>query len=147
VTQKLTQFWHNRLTFESSLADRLRTYLTTGNFDNGGFTNPESLNTYMARLSYQADLNNDIILDLLEYRLPAFDDRVVSPSFPGFSLSNVLTANSPYFDTGRFPVWKPAPSSNWKCIGCWRGRWLLSERVRLQVAYGTGGNPIRYNWI
>jgi len=101
----------------------------------------------MAR-PYQADLNNDIILDLLEYRLPAFDDRVVSPSFPGFSLSNVLTANSPYFDTGRGSIsrfGKPAPSSKLKCIGCWRGLdWLLSEMVRLQVAYGTGGgNPIK----
>jgi len=64
VTQKLTVLAHlTRLAFESSFTgkDRLRTYLTTGNFDNGGFTNPE-LNTYMARLSYQADLNNDIIL-------------------------------------------------------------------------------------
>ncbi len=37
-----------RLGLQSSFTgqDRLRMFLTTGNFDNGGFTNPESFNTY-----------------------------------------------------------------------------------------------------
>jgi hypothetical protein len=140
-----------RLGLETSFTgkDRLRTYLTTGNFDNGGFTNPEALNTYMARLSYQADLNNDVILDLLEYRLPAFDDRVVFSVIPfGFSLSNVLSANSPYFDTGRGSISRFGEASPIFKIGGVLDAgvgvdWLLSERVRLQVAYGTGnsGDP------
>jgi len=140
-----------RLGLETSFTgkDRLRTYLTTGNFDNGGFTNPESLNTYMARLSYQADLNNQVILDLLEYRFPAFNDRVVFSVIPfGFSLSNVLSANSPYFDTGRGSISRFGEASPIFRIGGVLDAgagvdWLISDRVRLQVAYGTGnsGNP------
>jgi hypothetical protein len=140
-----------RLGLETSFTgkDRLRTYLTTGNFDNGGFTNPESLNTYMARLSYQADLDNQVILDLLEYRFPAFNDRVVFSVIPfGFSLSNVLTANSPYFDTGRGSISRFGEASPIFRIGGVLDAgagvdWLISDRVRLQVAYGTGnsGNP------
>ncbi|OKH25166.1 S-layer protein [Hydrococcus rivularis NIES-593] len=126
--------------------DRLRLYLTTGNFDNGGFTNPESLNTYMARLSYQAGLENQVILDELEYRFPIFDDRVVISAIPfGFSLSNVLSANSPYFDLGRgsisrfgqlnpiFRLGSPLDAG----VGI---DWLIAEPLRLQVAYGTANS-------
>ncbi len=123
--------------------DRLRTYLTTGNFDNSGFTNPESLNTYMARLSYQADLDNQVILDLLEYRFPILDDNVVITVIPfGFSLSNVLTANSPYFDIGRGAISRFGEQSPIFRLGGVLDAgagfdWLISDRVRLQVAYGT----------
>ncbi len=142
-----------RLGLETSFTgkDRLRTYLVTGNFDNGGFTNPESLNTYMARLSYQAGLENQVILDLLEYRVPAFGDRVVFSVIPyGFRLSNVLTANSPYFDTGRGAIsFFGEASPVFKIGGVLDAGvgfdWLLSDQMRLQVAYGTGesGNPIQ----
>ncbi|WAK74720.1 hypothetical protein AP9108_33355 [Arthrospira sp. PCC 9108] len=63
----------------------------------------------MALLSYQTDSNNQLFLDYLEYRFPAFNNRVVFTVRPvGFSLSNVLTANSPFFDSGRghFPLWR-----------------------------------------
>jgi len=140
-----------RLGLETSFTgkDRLRTYLVSGNFDNGGFTNAESLNTYMARLSYQAGLNNEVILDLLEYRFPAFGDRVVFSVIPfGFSLSNVLSANSPYFDVGRGAISRFGEESPIFRLGGVLDAgagfdWLISEKVRLQVAYGTGssGNP------
>ena len=124
--------------------DRLRTYLTTGNFDNGGFTNAQSLNTYMSRLSYQAGLENQVILDLLEYRFPIFDDRVVISAIPfGFSLSNVLTANSPYFDTGRGAISRFGEASPIFKIGGVLDAgvgfdWLIADPLRLQLAYGTG---------
>ncbi|NEO97917.1 MAG: iron uptake porin [Symploca sp. SIO2E9] len=123
--------------------DRLRTFLTTGSFDNGGFTNAESLNTYMARLSYQADLDNKVILDLLEYRFPILDDRVVLSVIPfGFSLSNVLSANSPYFDTGRGSISRFGEATPILKIGGVMDAgagfdWLIADQLRLQFAYGT----------
>jgi hypothetical protein len=137
-----------RLGLETSFTgkDRLRTYLVTGNFDGGGFTSAESLNTYMARLSYQAGLENDVILDLLEYRFPAFNDRVVFSVIPfGFSLSNVLSANSAYFDTGRGSISRFGEASPiFKLGGVLDAGagfdWLFAKNARLQVAYGTGGS-------
>jgi hypothetical protein len=126
--------------------DRLRLYLTTGNFDNGGFTNPKSLNTYMARLSYQAGLENQVILDELEYRFPVFDDRVVISVIPfGFSLSSVLSANSPYFDVGRgsisrFGQLNPILRLGGPLDAGVGVDWLIAEPVRLQVAYGTANS-------
>ncbi len=140
-----------RLGLQASFSgeDRLRMFLTTGNFDNGGFTNPESLNTYSPRLSYQAGLENQVILDILEYRFPAFNDRVAFyASTFGFSLSNVLTANSPYFDIGRGAVSRFGQLNPIFRIGGAMDAgvgfdWLIADPVRLQVAYGTrdSGNP------
>ena len=123
--------------------DRLRMFLTTGNFDDGGFTQPESLNTYMARLGYQAGLNNDVFLDILEYRFPLFDDKVVISAIPfGFNLSSVLSANSPYFDVGRGALSRFGQLNPLLRIGGPMDAgvgvdWLIAEPVRLQVAYGT----------
>lgn len=138
--------------------DRLRMYLTTGNFgfgdpnipgSGGGFTNPRSLNTYMARLGYQAGYNNQVILDILEYRFPAFNDRVAFyASTFGFALSNVLTANSPFFDIGRgsvsrFGQLNPILRIGGAMDGGIGFDWLIADPLRLQVAYGTrnSGNP------
>ncbi len=134
-----------RLGLQTSFSgkDRLRTYLTTGNFDNGGYTNAQSLNTYMARFSYQADLDNQVILDLLEYRVPILDDKVVVSVIPfGFSLSNVLSANSPFFDTGRGSISRFGEASPIFKIGGVLDAgagvdWLISKQFRLQLAYGT----------
>lgn len=123
--------------------DRLRLLLATGNFDNGGFTNAESLNTYMARFGYQADLDNEIFLDLLEYRFPAFDDQVAFYAAPfGFALSNVLTSNSPFFDIGRGSVSRFGQLNPIFRIGGPMDAgvgfdWLIADPLRLQVAYGT----------
>ncbi len=137
-----------RIGLETSFTgkDRLRTYLVTGNFDNGGFTNAESLNTYMARLAYQADLDNQVILDLVEYRFPILSDRVAISVIPfGFSLSRVLSANSPYFDTGRGSISSFGQESPiFKLGGVLDAGvgfdWLISDKIRLQVAYGTGNS-------
>ncbi len=123
--------------------DVLRTYLTTGDFDDGGFTNPESLNTYMARFSHQAGLNNQVFLDLLEYRFPAFNDKVVFSVIPfGFELSSVLSANSPYFDTGRGSISRFGQLNPILRIGGPMDAgvgfdWTIADPLRLQVAYGT----------
>ncbi|MGK7949333.1 MAG: iron uptake porin [Xenococcaceae cyanobacterium] len=129
--------------------DRLRTFLVTGNFNDGGFTNPESLNTYMTRLGYQAGLDNDVFLDILEYRFPIFNDKVVVSVIPyGFSLSSVLTANSPYFDIGRGSISRFGQLSSIYRIGGVLDAgvgfdWLINEELRFQVAYGTAdsGDP------
>ncbi|MDJ0691431.1 MAG: iron uptake porin [Xenococcaceae cyanobacterium MO_188.B32] len=147
-----TVFTHfTRLGLQTSFTgkDRLRAFLTTGNFADGGFTNPESLNTYMARLGYQADIDNDVFLDILEYRFPAFDDKVVFyVSTFGFALSNVLTANSPYFDIGRGAISRFGQLNPIFRIGGVMDAgvgfdWAISEPVRLQFAYGTrdSGDP------
>ncbi|MBE9169081.1 carbohydrate porin [Pleurocapsales cyanobacterium LEGE 06147] len=136
--------------------DRLRMFLTTGNFGfgdpdvpGGGFTNPRSLNTYMARLGYQAGYENQVILDILEYRFPAFNDRVAFyASTFGFALSNVLTANSPFFDIGRGSVSRFGQLNPILRIGGAMDAgvgfdWLIADPLRLQVAYGTrdSGDP------
>ena len=135
-----------RIGLQSSFTgkDRLRMFLTTGNFDNGGFTNPESFNTYMARLGYQADLDNNLILDQLEYRFPILSDRVVVSVIPeGFSLSSVITANSPYFDIGRGSISRFGQLNPILRIGGVLNSgvgadWLITDGLRLQAAYGVG---------
>jgi hypothetical protein len=122
--------------------DRLRLELATGNFNDRGFANPDSVNTDMALLSYQAGLDNQIELNKLEYRFAALNDRVVFTLRPvGFSLSSVLTANSPYFDAGRGAISRFAEASPLFKIGNLDAGvgfdWLVSDTVRLQVAYGT----------
>ena len=123
--------------------DRLRMYLTTGNFDDGGFTNPEAFNTYSPRFSYQAGLENQVFLDIIEYRFPAFNDRVAFyASGFGFSLSNVLTANSPFFDIGRGSVSRFGQLNPIFRIGGPMDAgvgvdWLITEPIRFQAAYGT----------
>jgi len=134
-----------RLGLQTSFSgqDRLRMFLTTGNFDDGGFTSPEAFNTYSPRFSYQAGLENQVVLDILEYRFPAFNDRVAFyASGFGFSLSNVLTANSPFFDIGRGSVSRFGQLNPIFRIGGPMDAgvgfdWLIAEPIRLQVAYGT----------
>ncbi len=140
-----------RLGLQSSFTgkDRLRMFLTTGNFDDGGFTNLSSLNTYMARLGYQAGLESDVFLDIVEYRFPAFNDKVAFyGSTFGFALSNVLTANTPFFDIGRGSVSRFGQLNPILRIGGAMEAglgfdWSIAEPVRLQAAYGTrdSGNP------
>ncbi len=129
--------------------DVLRTFLTTGNFNNGGFTNPESFNTYMARFSFQSGLENNVFLDRVEYRFPAFNDRVVFSVIPyGFNLSSVLSANSPYFDIGRGSISRFGQLNPILRIGGAMDTgvgfdWAIADPIRLQVAYGTrnSGDP------
>ena len=140
-----------RLGLQSSFMgkDRLRMFLTTGNFNDGGFTNIGSLNTYMARLGYQAGLENDFFVDILEYRLPVLDDKLVLyGSTFGFALSNVLTANSPFFDVGRGSISRFGQLNPILRIGGAMEAglgfdWSISDPIRLQAAYGTrdSGNP------
>lgn len=126
--------------------DRLRIGFVSGNFENRGLAgtleNPGLGD--MALLSYQSDTNDQLFLDYLEYRFPAFNNRVVFTVRPvGFSLSNVLTANSPFFDSGRGAISRFGEGSPLFKIGALDGGagfdWLVTDKVRLQVAYGTRG--------
>lgn len=122
--------------------DRLRMELAGGNFDNLGFASPDALNTNTVLLSYQAGTNNNIQLAMAEYRFAAFGDRAVFTFRPvGFSLSSVLSANSPYFDTGRGSISRFGEANPVFKIGALDAGLgmdlLLGNRARLQVAYGT----------
>lgn len=137
--------------------DRLRVGLVAGNFANSGFRgNPteddpiSGLGTDMALLSFQADSENEFDLDVLEYRFATLGDRVVVTLRPvGFSLSSVLTANSPYFDNGRGSISRFSEATPILKIGNLDAGvgfdWLVTNRLRLQVAYGTrdANNPSR----
>lgn len=136
-----------RLQFVTSFTgkDRLRLQLATGNFGNNGYAGRQSLGTDMARLSFQTDLDNNIQLDLLDYRFAAWGDRVVLTVRPvGFDLSSVLTANSPFFDTGRGAISRFAEGNPLFKLAALDGGvgadWLLWDRGRLQLAYGTGNS-------
>ena len=129
--------------------DRLRIELGAANFSSsnfksspGGFANPQSFYTDMAILSYQTNTDDELQIFKLEYRFPAFDDRVVFTFRPvNFSLNSVLTANSPYFDAGRGSISRFTDSSPIFKIGRLDSGlgfdWLVTDKVRLQVAYGT----------
>ncbi len=121
--------------------DRLRLELSSGNFGDRGFANPESFNTDMALLSYQGGFGDRVVLDKLEYRFAVSDRAVVTFRPVGFSLSSVLTANSGYFDAGRGALSRFAEASPIFKIGSLDAGagvdLLLSDRVRLQAAYGT----------
>ncbi len=122
--------------------DVLRVGFATGNFDNRGFANPQSLNTNMSLLSYQTDLDNKIQLNSLEYRFTGFGDRVVFTLKPvGFRLDTVLSPNSTYSDPGQGAISRFAEVNPVFRIGNLDAGigldWLVSDKVRLQFAYGT----------
>ncbi|MDJ0557051.1 MAG: iron uptake porin [Microcoleaceae cyanobacterium MO_207.B10] len=128
--------------------DRLRLELGSANFSSGGlptpgaFAGPRSFNTDMAIVSYQTNTDDEFQIFKLEYRFPAFGDRVVFTFRPvNFSLNSVLTANSPYFDAGRGSISRFTDSSPLFKIGRLDSGlgfdWLITDKVRLQVAYGT----------
>ncbi|NER40175.1 MAG: iron uptake porin [Oscillatoria sp. SIO1A7] len=121
--------------------DRLRVELATGNLQNRGFANRDVSATDMSLLSFQAGANNIIGLSKLEYRF-ALGDRLVLTFRPvGFSLSSILTANSPYFDAGRGALSRFAEANPVFKIGRLDGGlgfdWLVADKVRLQFAYGA----------
>lgn len=128
--------------------DRLRLTLSAGNFEGFGFGSPDVLNTNTALLSFQENTNNSIQLSSLEYRFPAFNNHVVFTVKPvGFSLSSVLTANAPFFDSGRGAISRFGEANPVFKIGALDAGfgmdWLLGNRARLQLAYGArnGDDP------
>jgi hypothetical protein len=133
--------------------DRLRLELAASNFNGLGFADPTVLNTFTSLLSYQSDTGNSIQLSSLEYRFAGFNNRVVFTLKPvGFSLSNVLSANSPYFDTGRGAISRFGEANPIFKIGALDAGigfdWLLSDRVRLQFAYGaSNGNDSQEGFL
>jgi hypothetical protein len=134
----------SRLQFVTSFygKDRLRLELESGNFDRFHFGEPDVLNTNTALMSFQSSTGNDELLSMLEYRFATLGDRVVFTVRPvGFSLSSVLTANSPFFDSGRGSISRYGEASPIFKIGALDAGvgmdWLISDRVRLQVAHGS----------
>ncbi len=103
----------------------------------------------MARLGYQAGLESNVFVDIIEYRLPTFNDQVVFyGAANGFALSNVLTANSPFFDIGRGSISRFGQLNPILRIGGAMDAgvgfdWSIIDGLRLQAAYGTrdSGDP------
>ncbi|MBL1179378.1 MAG: carbohydrate porin [Pantanalinema sp. GBBB05] len=121
--------------------DVLRVGLSSANFAGGGFANPNALNTRMALLSFQGELNNHVYLDSLEYRFAVSDRLVVIVQPEGFGLSNVLSPNSIFADAGQGAVSRFAEFNSLLRIGNLDAGvgfdWLISDHWRLQFAYGT----------
>lgn len=132
-----------QLQIASSLTGRdvLRVGLSSANFAAGGFANPNALNTRMALLSFQGELNNQVYLDSLEYRFAVSDRLVVIVQPEGFGLSSVLSPNSIFADAGqaaisRFTEFNPVLRIGNLDAGIGFD-WLISDKWRLQFAYGT----------
>ncbi|MGJ3254325.1 MAG: iron uptake porin [Elainellaceae cyanobacterium] len=121
--------------------DLFRIGLSAGNFDDLGFASPDALNTYMALLSFQADTNTDLDLSSLEYRVAAGDRLVFTVKPVGFDLSDVLSPNSPLSSSGQEAISRFAEESPLFRIGALDAGlgldWLVANRVRLQVGYGS----------
>lgn len=121
--------------------DVLRVGLSSANFANGGFANPNALNTRMALLSFQGDLNNQVYLDSLEYRFAVSDRLVFIVQPEGFGLSNVLSPNSILADSGQGTISRFAEFNPLLRIGNLDAGagfdWLISDHWRLQFAFGT----------
>lgn len=121
--------------------DVLRVGLEAGNFRDRGFANPSSLNTNMALLNFQTDTDDRILLESLEYRFAPSDRLVVTVKPLGFSLSTVLSTNSLFTSAGsgamsRFGAYSPVFRLGNLDSGVGID-WLVSDRARLQVAYGA----------
>jgi hypothetical protein len=122
--------------------DRFRLALVSGNAANDSFGNSTAFNTNMAFLAWQANYDNQVRLDSLEYRVAALGDRAVLTFKPvGFSLSSVLSVNSPYADAGQGAISAFGGSTSIFKIGHLDAGlgfdWLMSDQMRLQFAYGT----------
>ncbi|MBP0020602.1 MAG: carbohydrate porin [Cyanobacteria bacterium SBLK] len=122
--------------------DRFRLSFSAGNYDNLAFAGPDSLNTRTALMSFQSGTSDQIVLDSIEYRTAAFGNRVVLTIKPiGFQLSDVLTVNSAYFDSGKGALSRFAEGTPVFKIGALDAGigfdWLIGKNSRLQVAYGV----------
>nr|MCU0565963.1 iron uptake porin [Oculatellaceae cyanobacterium Prado106] len=121
--------------------DAFRVGLDASNFAGRGFAEPEVLNTNMALLNYQGNTNNQINLSSLEYRF-AVGDRLVFTLKPvGFGLSTVLTPNTLYGSASQGALSRFAAEPSVFKIGNLDAGvgvdWLMSDRARLQIAYGA----------
>jgi Carbohydrate-selective porin, OprB family/S-layer homology domain len=121
--------------------DVLRLQLAASNFSNRVFANEGALNSQMALLSFQSDSENKFRLDSLEYRFAPTNRLVVTVQPVGFSLTSVLTANSPFFDVGRGSISRFGEANPYFKIGNLDAGlgvdWLITNSLRLQVAYGS----------
>ena len=121
--------------------DRLRVGLSAGNFDAGSFANPQALNTNMALLSYQTDTDNQLELSSLEYRFVVGDRLGIVLKPAGFGISTALDTLSPYQSSVQGALSRFAAYSPIYRIGSLDGGvgldFLLTDRVQLQMAYGT----------
>jgi hypothetical protein len=125
----------------------LRIGFSSANFYGEGFGGVRSLNTYNAFTSLQGDLNNEFSLSSLDYRWAVGDRLVLTVQPVGFSLYSVLSPNSSYTDAGTGAVSRFASLNPILRIGNLDAGvgfdWLMSNRWRLQGAYGAraANNP------
>lgn len=120
--------------------DAFRIDFDSGNFEGGGFAEPQALNTQMALMGFQTDTNNTLELSGAEYRF-AVGDRLVFTLKPvGFSLNSVLSPNSIYSSVSQGALSRFAAETPIFRIGSLDAGlgldWLMTDRLRLQLAYG-----------
>jgi len=135
-----------KLQFNTSFSgeDLLFVELLEGNFDSSVFANSGSPGVNMVRVAEQAD-TGDVILSVLEYQFPAFNDQVIVSIKPvGFALSNALNNNSPLDNRALslFGEFNPVLSIGGLNAGI-DLHWLITERLQLQFGYGArnGSDP------
>lgn len=144
VLAQLTQL---QLSGSFSGRDAFRVTLDASNFGGRGFAEPSALNTNMALLGFQSDSGNQVGISSLEYRFAVGDRLVVTLKPVGFSLSSVLSPNTIYASSSQGALSRFAGEPSVFKIGSLDAGvgfdWLLSDRVRLQVAYGArdASNP------
>jgi len=128
------------LQFNTSFSgeDLLFVELVAGNFDSSVFANSGSPGVNMVRVAEQAD-TGDVILGVLEYQFPAFNERVIVSIKPvGFALSNALNNNSP-LDNRALSLFGEF-NSVFSIGGLNAGidfHWLITDRLQLQFGYGA----------
>jgi hypothetical protein len=121
--------------------DAFRIGLDASNLEGRGFAEPAALNTQMALLGYQGDSDDQLSLGSLEYRIAAGDRLVFTIKPVGFSLSSVLSPNAPLSGSSQGALSRFAQENAIFKIGSldagFGADWLISDRARLQVAYGA----------
>ncbi len=121
--------------------DLLRIGLASSNFAGEGFADRRSLNTNMALLAYQGDTSSQLEINALDYRFAVGKRLVLAFQPVGFTLSSVLSANSPYTDAGRGALSRFAALNPILRIGSLDSGigldWLVSKKWRFQLAYGA----------
>lgn len=121
--------------------DAFRINFDAGNFANGGFAQPQALNTQMAFVGFQTDTDNFLEVSGAEYRFAVGDRLVITLKPVGFGLDSVLSPNSIYTSVSESALSRFAAENPIFRIGSLDtgvgADLLVTDRLRLQVAYGA----------
>lgn len=121
--------------------DAFRLDFDAGNFTNGGFADPQALNTQMALMGFQTDTNSSLELSGAEYRFAVGNRLVLTFKPVGFGLNSVLSPNSIFSSSTQGALSRFAAETPIFRIGSLDAGigldLLMTDRTRLQIAYGA----------